>query len=291
MTKPELIKKLREMTQAGVMDVKKALDECNDDLEKAAQWLREKGIAKAAKKASAIAAEGVALIGTKDNLAVIVEINSQTDFVAKNENFLQLASDIKAAILTAQPKDLQSCLDIKLSNGMTIQQACDELTGKIGEKIAVRRFQLVSKQAGQTFGIYEHSNKKIAVLLVLEGQVESEVGKNVAMHAAAMGPKFMDRSCVDQVWLENETKVLKEQTIAEGKPADKADMIVKGRINKSVAEVCLTEQVYVKDPSLKVADYLKNNKTSLKQYIRYEVGEGIEKKVEDFAAEVASQMK
>lgn len=291
MTKPELIKKLREMTQAGVMDVKKALDECNDDLEKAAQWLRERGIAKAAKKAGAIAAEGVALVGIKDDKAVIVEINSQTDFVAKNENFLQLASDIKGAILTYLPADLNACLNIKLPNGMTIEQACNELTGKIGEKIAVRRFTIVSKDANQSFGVYEHSNKKIAVLLVLDGQVNPEVGKNVAMHAAAMGPKFMDRSCVDQEWLANETKILREQTIAEGKPADKADMIVKGRINKSVAEVCLVEQVYVKDPSLKVADYLRHNNTSLKQYIRYEVGEGIEKKVEDFAAEVASQMK
>ncbi len=290
MNKLELIKKLREMTQAGVMDVKKALDECGDDLDKAAQWLREKGIAKAAKKASAIAAEGVAAIGVEGNNAVIVEINSQTDFVAKNDNFLKLASDIKAAILTNKPTDLNACLQVKLPSGMSIEQSCNELTGKIGEKITVRRFQLITKNDNQSFGVYEHFNKKIAVLLVLDGASLEEVGKNVAMHAAALGPKFMDRSCVDQAWLENESKILKEQTIAEGKPADKAEMIVKGRINKSIAEVCLTEQVYVKDPSKKVSEYLKQNNASLKTYIRYEVGEGIEKKQEDFAAEVASQM-
>ncbi len=291
MTKTELIKKLRDMTQAGVMDVKKALDACADDLEKAAEWLREKGIAKAAKKASAVAAEGIAAIGIEGDKAVIVEINSQTDFVAKNDNFLQLASDIKAAILSNCPSSIEQCNQTKLPSGNTIEEACKELTGKIGEKIAVRRFQIVNKDANSSFGLYEHSNKKIAVLLVLNGKVDAKVGKNVAMHAAAMGPKFMDRNSVDQTWLENESKILKEQTIAEGKPADKADMIVKGRINKSITEVCLTEQVYVKDPSMKVNEYLKHNNTSLKQYIRYEVGEGIEKKVEDFAAEVASQMK
>ena len=291
MTKTELIKKLRDMTQAGVMDVKKALDACADDLDKAAEWLREKGIAKAAKKASAIATEGIASIGVEKDKAVIVEINSQTDFVAQNENFLQLASDIKATILEKTPSSLEECNSIKLPSGNTIEEACKELTGKIGEKIAVRRFQVISKNSNESFGIYEHSNKKIAVLLVLDGLLTNDVGKNVAMHAAAMGPKFMDRDNVDKTWLENESKILKEQTIAEGKPADKAEMIVKGRINKSIAEVCLSEQPYVKDPSIKVSEYLKQNGTSLKQYIRYEVGEGIEKKVEDFAAEVASQMK
>lgn len=291
MANTELIKKLRNMTQAGVMDVKKALDACGDNLDKAAEWLREKGIAKAAKKASAVAAEGVASIGVEANKAVILEVNSQTDFVAKNESFLKLVSDIKAAILSSNVSDLSSCLQAKLPSGMSIEQACNELTGKIGEKIVLRRFQIVTKNDNQSFGIYEHSNKKIAVLLVLENKVEPEVGKNVAMHAAAMGPKFMDRNCVDKAWLENESKVLKEQTIAEGKPADKAEMIVRGRINKSIAEVCLTEQAYVKEPAIKVSEYLKRNNTSLKTYIRYEVGEGIEKKVEDFAAEVASQMK
>lgn len=291
MTKPELIKKLREMTQAGIMDVKKALDENNDDLEKAAEWLREKGIAKAAKKASAIAAEGITSIGVEGNKAVILEINSQTDFVAKNEMFLELASAIKAAILTSAPADLNACLQVKLPTGNTVEQACTELTSKIGEKIVLRRFQLVTKDENDTFGAYEHFNKKIAVLLVLANKVDPTIGKNVAMHAAAMAPKFMDRNSVDQVWLENESKILKEQTIAEGKPADKAEMIVKGRINKSIAEVCLTEQNFVIDPSKKINEYLKQNNTSLKAYYRYEVGEGIEKKIEDFAAEVASQMK
>lgn len=290
---PELIKKLRDMTQAGVMDCKKALDETNNDIDAAVQWLREKGIAKAAKKADAIASEGVALVGELDNKAIIIEVNAQTDFVAKNDEFLKLASAIKSTLLKSDlnDNDIESAKKLKLENGKTIEEACVELTSKIGEKISLRRFQIINKKSDESFAIYEHSNKRVATLILLKNNPSEEVKKNVAMHAAAMAPKFVNSSKVDSKWLENEKKVLTEQTIAEGKPKEFADKIVKGRINKLLSEVCLDDQAYVKDPSITVAQYLKNNNSLSIDMVRYEVGEGIEKKECNFADEVAAQMK
>jgi len=288
----ELIKKLRDMTQAGVMDAKKALEINNDDLDLAVQWLREKGIAKAAKKADAVAAEGVVSVLIKDDRAIILEVNSQTDFVATNEQFKSLVNDIALSLLENGEYDVEKALKMPIVNqdGVSIEQACINLTAKIGEKIVVRRFEILTKQQGQQFASYVHFNGRTAVLLLLEKAVEEKYGKDVAMHAAAMAPKYLSKDVVDQKWLENEAKILKEQTIAEGKPADRAEMIVKGRVNKLLSEVTLLAQQFVKDPSKTVEQYLKEANTAALTYVRYEVGEGIEKAVVDFAAEVAAQM-
>ncbi|MDR2823451.1 MAG: translation elongation factor Ts [Mycoplasmataceae bacterium] len=290
MASMELIKKLRDMTQAGVMDAKKALEENGDDLDKAAQWLREKGIAKAAKKASAVATEGVTRILIEGNKAILVEINSQTDFVAMSDNFIKLVDEITLAIFRSNAKTIEEALVIKTHSNITVEEACIQLTAKIGEKIIVRRFMILEKSNDEVFAHYTHSNNKISVLLKLKPQSNVTAGRDVAMHAAAMAPRFLSQNEVDPNWLKNETKILTEQTISEGKPADRAEMIVKGRVKKLLAEVCLLDQQFVKDPSKTVREYLKVNNSDIIQYIRYEVGEGIEKKVVDFAAEVAEQM-
>ncbi|MDR3330327.1 MAG: translation elongation factor Ts [Mycoplasmataceae bacterium] len=290
MANMELIKKLREMTQAGVMDAKKALEENGDDLDKAAQWLREKGIVKAAKKASAVATEGVSKILIEGNKALVIEINSQTDFVAMSDKFIQLSNEITQAVLKANAKSLDEALKAKTSTGATVEEACTELTARIGEKTGVRRFEIVTKKDDEVFGHYVHNNNKIAVLLVMTAGSSEHAGHDAAMHAAAMNPKFLSQKDVDQKWLANETNILKEQTIAEGKPADKAEMIVRGRVKKMLAEVCLLDQPFFKDPTKTIDAYLKDNKSTIIKYIRYEVGEGIEKKQVDFAAEVAAQM-
>ncbi|MDR0675336.1 MAG: translation elongation factor Ts [Mycoplasmataceae bacterium] len=287
----DLIKKLRGMTQAGVMDAKKALEENGDDLDKAAQWLREKGIVKAAKKASAVATEGIIKIMIHADKALLIEINSQTDFVAMSSSFIELSNEITQAIFNANPNTLEDALKAKTIKGLTVEEACTELTARIGEKTAVRRFEIINKKSDEVFAHYVHNNNKIGVLLVLTKGSNDIAGHDVAMHAAAMNPKFLSQQDVDQAWLMNETKILKEQTIAEGKPADKAEMIVKGRVKKMLAEVCLLDQQFFKDPSKSIQEFLNSHKSIAIKYLRYEVGEGIEKKNNDFAAEVAAQMK
>lgn len=289
MANTELIKKLRDMTQAGVMDAMKALKECNDNLEKAAQWLREKGIAKASKKAGAIVTEGVVKAIVADNYAALVEINSQTDFVASNEGFINLVKEIKDLIAKHQPKNIDELNNLKTTAGNVVAEACVDLTAKTGEKIVVRRVSVLTKTTEQFFQTYEHFNNKIAVIMLVDN-LKEEVSKGVAMHVAALNPKFIRMSDVSKEWIEKEKDILTKQTLAEGKPADRIEMIVKGRINKSMAEVCLLEQKFFKDPSKTVATYLKENGVELLSFIRYEVGEGVEKKVTDFAAEVAEQM-
>ncbi|MCF0227538.1 MAG: elongation factor Ts [Malacoplasma sp.] len=285
----ELVKKLRDMTGAGVMDAMKALKECNDDLEKAAQWLREKGIAKAAKKAGAIVTEGVAKAVALADYACAVEINCQTDFVANGDNFKELTNGIVSAISEFKPKSLDELLNCKYSQSEKVSDALTNLTAKIGEKIAVRRIAVLEKSATEGFATYEHFNGKVAVILQMS-RADEKVGRTIAMHIAAMNPKFINRNAVDPAWIANETEVLKKQTLAEGKPADRVDMIVKGRINKSLAEVCLEDQVSITDPSKKIKDIASAAGIELISFARIEVGEGVEKKKEDFAAEVASQM-
>jgi elongation factor Ts len=223
--------------------------------------------------------------------ALVIEINSQTDFVAMSDKFIQLSNEITQAIFAANVTSLADALSVKTVNGVTVEEACTELTARIGEKTAVRRFEVIHKKPDEVFAHYVHNNNKIGVLLVLTPGSSETVGHDVAMHAAAMNPKFLSQNDVDQTWLANETKILKEQTIAEGKPADKAEMIVKGRVKKMLAEVCLLDQQFFKDPTKSIHDFLKSHNSTAIKYIRYEVGEGIEKKVNDFAAEVAAQMK
>ncbi|MDR0752687.1 MAG: translation elongation factor Ts [Mycoplasmataceae bacterium] len=295
----ELLKKLRDLTQAGMSDALKALKESNDDLELSVQWLREKGIAKAAKKANAIATEGIAQVYIKDNLAVIFEVNCETDFVSTNSEFVSLTEEIGELLIESGEYNIENFVKLKFSNGETVEDACKSLTGKIGEKIALRRYEIFSKNDEQMFSFYQHSNKKIAVLLVIDKQIDSIVGKDIAMHAAAMSPKYLNENNVEKEWLENEVKIIKEQMTTDpkfvammndSKASLRIEGIIKGKVNKLLSEVTLEAQVFVKDSSKTVKQHVNQNGGNLLTYVRYQVGEGIEKKVVDFAEEVASQM-
>ena len=284
-----MVKELREATGAGMMDCKKALSECNGNMDEAANWLREKGIAKSAKKESRIAAEGLANIYIEGNKAVILEVNSETDFVSKNEEFKAMIDEIGNAILNGSAKTMDEALALPSSEG-TIQDLIVAKVAKIGEKLSFRRFEVVEKADSDNFGAYLHMGGKIAVLVVTEGATE-EVAKDVAMQAAAMKPKYVFVEDVPAEVLEEEKKVLKEQAMNEGKPAEIAEKMVAGRINKFYKEICLTKQAFIKDGDIDVETYVKNNKGSIKTMVRYEVGEGMQKREENFAEEVMNQVK
>ena len=283
------VKTLRDRTGAGVLDCKKALEASNGDMNAAVDFLREKGIAKAEKKQSRIAAEGTTAIYTDKNKAVILEVNSETDFVAKNEEFKNFVETVGNALLKAEVTTMDEALNVEV-NGETIQTMLINLTAKLGEKLSFRRFEFVKKTAKEVFGVYTHMGGKISTLTVLTGDNE-EVARDISMHVTAQHPLYLTREDVPEEVLEHEKEVIKEQAINEGKPAEIAEKMVNGRINKYYGEVCALEQEYVKDPDIKVADYLKQNNAELKQMIRFEVGEGMEKKNEDFASEVMSQIK
>ena len=289
MISASLIKELREKTGAGMLDCKKALEECNADIEKAVDWLREKGISKAAKKADRIAAEGVAAILVSGNNAVILEMNSETDFVAKNEKFQTLVKNILEAIIKSDANTLEEALELPCQDG-TINDLIVSNTATIGEKLSLRRFARVTKNDNETFGEYIHMGGKIAVLIVTEGTTE-EVAKDVAMHAAAMRPSYVNVNDVPKEEVEKEEAVLKEQAMNEGKPAEIAEKMVQGRIKKFYKEICLEEQPFVKDGDVDVKTFVKNNGGSIKSMYRFEVGEGMQKREENFAEEVAKQMK
>lgn len=283
-----MVKELREATGAGMMDCKKALSECNGNMDEAANWLREKGIAKSAKKESRIAAEGLANIYVEGNKAVVVEVNSETDFVSKNEEFKAMIDEIGNAILKGSAKTMDEALALPSSEG-TIQDLIVAKVAKIGEKLSFRRFEVVEKTDADNFGAYLHMGGKIAVLVVTEGATE-EVAKDVAMQAAAMKPKYVFVEDVPAEVLEEEKKVLKEQAMNEGKPAEIAEKMVAGRINKFYKEICLTKQAFIKDGDIDVETYVKNNKGTIKSMVRYEVGEGMQKREENFAEEVMNQV-
>lgn len=284
-----MVKDLRERTGAGMMDCKKALVESNGDMDKAIDYLREKGISKAAKKAERIAAEGLSNIYINGNDAVVVELNSETDFVAKNSEFQELLNKIGNAILENKCDDMQSALDAKSGNE-TINELIINATAKIGEKISLRRFERVTKSDDEVFGSYLHMGGKISSLTIVKGDKE-DVARDVAMQAAAMRPLYVNVSSVPAEDLEHEKSVIKEQVINEGKKPEFADKIVEGRINKFYEETVLEEQAFIKDSGLKIKDYLKNNNCELVKLVKYEVGEGMEKRNDDFAAEVMSQIK
>ena len=283
-----LIKELRDISGAGMMDCKKALEENNNDIKKATEWLREKGIAKAAKKAGRIAAEGLSTVITEGNKAVILEINCETDFVAKNEKFQNFVNEVARTILNSNAKTNEEALALPCEDG-TLNDAVTNMTATIGEKISFRRFTLLEKSDDQNFGEYIHMGGKISVLTLLDGANE-EVAKDVSMHAAAMRPEYVKKEQVPEEQVEHEKKILTEQAIAEGKPANIAEKMVMGRINKFYKEICLEEQEFVKDNSVSVAKYVSNNGGQIVDVIRYEVGEGLEKRQENFAEEVAAQM-
>ncbi len=289
MISASLVKELREKTGAGMLDCKKALEANNGDISSSIDWLREKGISKAAKKADRIAAEGVASILIKGNKAAIVEVNSETDFVAKNEEFTSMVSTILETIIESDVKTVEDALKLDCGEG-TINDLIVAKTAKIGEKLSLRRFEVVTKSDSESFGEYIHMGGKIAVLITVDG-ASSEVAKDVAMHAAAMRPKYVNKESVPTDEVEKEREILKEQAMNEGKPEEIATKMVEGRIRKFYEEICLEEQAFVKDSDKKVREYVKANGGTIKSMVRFEVGEGMEKREENFAEEVAKQMK
>ncbi len=284
-----MVKDLRERTGAGMMDCKKALVETNGDMDKAIDYLREKGISKAAKKAERIAAEGLANFYVNKNDAVVVELNSETDFVAKNAEFKELLDTIGNTLLNNDAKDMESALKLKAGND-TLNDLIVNATAKIGEKISLRRFEKITKNSKEVFGTYLHMGGKIASLVVVEGKNE-DVARDVAMQAAAMRPLYTNIESVPEEDLEHEKNVIKEQVINEGKKPEFADKIVEGRIRKFYEETVLEEQAFIKDSGMNVKTYLENNNSKLVKLVKYEVGEGMEKRNDNFAEEVMSQIK
>ena len=283
-----MVKELREQTGAGMLDCKKALTETNGNMEEAVTWLREKGISKAAKKQTRIAAEGLALAKVEGNKAVIVEVNSETDFVAKNPEFTGLVNDIATAILGSNVSTVEEANKLEV-NGTSIENMIVEKTATIGEKLSFRRFELVEKQDNQVFGTYSHMGGKIVTLAVLEG-TDAEVAKDVAMQIVAMRPLYLDKDSVPSERVEKERAILTEQAENEGLDANKLPMIVNGRLNKFYEEVCLLDQGFVKENKMKVSKYVESKGMKVLSFVRYEVGEGMEKREENFADEVAKQI-
>ena len=284
-----LVKELRERTGAGMMDCKKALQQTEGNIEAAIDYLRENGIAKAAKKADRIAAEGLSYIEVKGNKAVILEINSETDFVAKNEKFVALVKNVADAILAAEPKTLEEALQVEAQGG-TVEAVINEGIATIGEKLSLRRFEVVSKTDADAFGAYSHMGGRIGVLTLVEGSTDEEAAKDVAMHIAALAPRYLDESEVPADVLEHEKKVLTEQALNEGKPANIVEKMIVGRINKFLEEITVVKQKFVKDDSLTVEKFVASKGGKLAKFVRYEVGEGIEKREDNFAEEVMSQV-
>jgi len=279
-----LVKELREITGAGMMDCKKALVETNGNLDEAVTWLRENGIMKAQKKESRISAEGVCKFAINGNKAILFEVNSETDFVAKNQKFQDLVNQLADAILNSNATNDEEALEIVTPEG-AVKDLLVNATATIGEKISLRRVHVLEKTDSQVFGAYSHMNGKIVVVSVLDGE-NTDVAKDVCMHVAAMNPKYLDKTKVDADFLAKETEILKQETLNEGKPAAIVDKIVVGKVQKLLKGICLVDQMFVKNPDVTVAQYVKDNKCDIKSYIRLEVGEGIEKKKDDFVAEV-----
>lgn len=283
------VKDLRERTGAGMMDCKKALQETNGDMDQAIDWLREKGIAKAAKKEGRIAAEGTTKMLVDGNKAIILEVNSETDFVAKNEKFVSFVNNLAEIVMDSDATDMDSAMKVATADGSVSDMIVNAIS-QIGEKISFRRFQKVVKTDSQVFGTYSHMGGRIATLVVLEGANE-EVAKDVAMHAAAMNPAYLNASEVPAEVLDREKEIMKEQLINEGKPADRLEGILVGKVNKYYSEVCLENQIFIKAENKEtVKDYVKANGGEIVSMIRYEVGEGIEKRQENFAEEVMNQI-
>ena len=284
----KMVNDLRGMTGAGMMDCKKALVETNGDMDAAVDYLREKGIAKAAKKADRIAAEGLANIFIDGNKAVILEVNCETDFVSKNENFIELVKEIGESLLKSNATTLEEGLKAQTSEG-TVEELIVSKTATIGEKLSLRRFEVVTKEDGEFFGSYLHMGGRIASLTVVKGANE-DVARDVAMQAAAMKPEYLNEESVPAERVEKEKEVLKEQAMQEGKPADIAEKMVVGRLKKFFKEICLVDQAFIKDGDIDVKTYVKNNGGEVTRMVRYEVGEGMEHRSDNFADEVMSQL-
>lgn len=287
-----LVKELREKTSAGMMDCKNALVACDGDITKAIDWLREKGIAKSVKKAGRIAAEGLSRVLVDGNRAILVEINSETDFVAKNESFLELLDTTAKVILASDAKTNEEALALTV-DGATLNDLFINATATIGEKIVLRRFSVVTKNDDEFFGAYMHMGGSISALAVVKGGNE-EVAKDIAMQVASMNPTYVSMEHMPADVVEHERDIQEEIVKADeslaGKPEKVLAGIIAGRVSKSLQEISLVDQIYFKDQSLKVGKFLDNAHAEVVYFERYMVGEGIEKRHEDFAEEVAKQM-
>ena len=283
------VKALREKTGAGMLDCKKALDETKGDIDAAIDWLREKGIAKATKKSDRIAAEGLSQIFINQDKAVILEVNSETDFVSRNEEFKNFVNTLGEVLLNNDVKTMEEALELQTAEGK-VSELITQITAKIGEKISFRRFEVVEKKSEENFGSYLHMGGKIASLVKISGGNES-VAKDVAMHAAAMRPLYLNEASVPSEVLEREKEIMRQELLNEGKPADKIENILVGKVRKYYEEVCLENQIFVKAENKEtVGKYLENNGAKLVSMTRFEVGEGIEKRQENFAEEVMNQI-
>ncbi len=282
-----LVKELRERTGSGMMECKKALVECDGDIEAAAELMRKSGAAKADKKAGRVAADGAIKVKVSDDgkLAAILEINSETDFVAKDDNFQSFAEQVMQAIVDNKPDSVEALSAIPLAGGQSVEEARQALIAKVGENIQVRRFEIV--ESDQTIASYLHG-ARIGVLV--ESTVDADMTRDIAMHVAAVNPQFVDESAVPVDFVEKEKAILIAQAESSGKPMEIIEKMIQGRLKKFLAEITLMGQPFVKDPDQTVDQLVGKAGGSVSRFIRYEVGEGIEKKVEDFAAEVASQL-
>ena len=290
---PLMVKELREKTGAGMLDCKKALEATECNIEEAITWLREKGIAKAEKKASRVAAEGLCSVVVEGNNAVVFEVNSETDFVAQNEKFTSLLAKV-GEILIASDAECTNCALEVVVDGKTLKEIILEASGTIGEKLSLRRVQRVTKTEGQVFGAYKHMGGRIVTLVLLQGNDE-EVAKDIAMHVAALGPKYVSSEEISAEEVAKEREILlaqalnENETAAKPKPQQIIEKMVEGRLVKNFKEICLLDQPFVKNPDQTVATYVKSKGCSVVSFVRLAVGEGIEKEVVDFAAEVAAQ--
>jgi elongation factor Ts len=287
----QMVKELREKTGAGMLDCKKALTETDGDMEKAIDFLREKGIASAAKKADRIAADGTTYILAEGNEAVILEVNSETDFVAKNEGFQTLVKELAAHILKNKPATVEEAAAQTMENGVTLGDHINAAMSKIGEKLTLRRFEVLTKTDNAAFGGYLHAGGRIGVLTVLEGTTDEAAAKDVSMHIAALNPKYVSRDQVSQEEVEHERQVLTQQALNEGKPEKIVEKMVEGRLGKYFEDVCVLDQTFVKNPDQKVRQFVESKGATVREFVRYAVGEGIEKREENFAEEVMNQIK
>ncbi|MCL1695435.1 MULTISPECIES: translation elongation factor Ts [unclassified Lysinibacillus] len=287
----QLVKELREKTGAGMMDCKKALVQTDGDIDAAIDFLREKGLSSAAKKADRIAAEGTTFILEKGNEAIILEVNAETDFVAKNEKFQVLVASLAEQLLAAKPASVEAALELSNAEGVKIVDQISTAVATIGEKITLRRFEVKAKTDADAFGSYLHMGGRIGVLVTLEGSTDASAAKDVAMHIAAINPTYVSRDEVSADEVERERKVLTEQALNEGKPENIVAKMVEGRLGKYFEDICLLDQTFVKNSDQKVRDFVASTGGSVNGFVRYAVGEGIEKREDNFAEEVMSQVK
>ena len=286
----QLVKELREKTGAGMMDCKKALVSTEGDIDAAIDFLREKGLAAAGKKADRIAAEGTTYILENGNEAILLEVNAETDFVAKNDKFQFLVSSLAEQLLAAKPESVEAALELE-KDGVKISDQISTATATIGEKISLRRFEIKTKTDADAFGSYLHMGGRIGVLVVLEGSTDAAAAKDIAMHIAAINPTYISRDEVSADEVERERKVLTEQALNEGKPENIVAKMVEGRLGKYFEDVCLLDQAFVKNSDQKVRDFVNSLNAAVTSFTRYAVGEGIEKREDNFAEEVMNQVK